>query len=134
MASMKLRAPEVEQKYADDRRKLREKYGDDIPCAMCARPRHTILHSTETMVVTVNDYPYSIFDRRAVAKHLLLTPKRHEASMANFTAAERRDYIDMMALYHEKGYASMTRSLIDTERSVPLHIHTHLMKYTGGII
>lgn len=81
------------------------------------------------MVVTTNDYPYIQFDGMVVEEHLMLIPKRHEASMGGFTSAERREYLQLLALYHQKGYTSMTRSLTDTNRTVPEHIHTHLLRY-----
>lgn len=127
---MTLREPRVQKQYDDDRSMLRQKYGTHIPCLLCNRSRKTIRHSTDTMVVTTNDYPYIQFDGMVVEEHLMLIPKRHEASMGGFTGAERREYLQLLALYHQKGYTSMTRSLTDTNRTVPEHIHTHLLRYS----
>lgn len=129
-----IRDPRVQKQYNDDRELLRQKYGENPPCMLCNRPRHLVRYATKAMMVTVNDYPYIQFDGMEVEEHLMLIPVRHVASMGDFTHDERRDYLQLIALYHQKGYSSMTRSLIDTNRTVPNHVHTHLLRYGSPLL
>lgn len=133
-ARQTLRSPAVQQQYDHDRLALQQRYGNHVPCPLCDRSQPLVRHRTATMIVTDNDYPYWQFDGREVSDHVMLVPYRHVASMEDFTVDERRDYLQLIARYHSKGYSSMTRSLTDDNRTVPLHLHTHLLRYGAPLI
>lgn len=129
------RSPEVQQQYDDARAKATLRYGDTPPCVFCsATKQQKALHTTETMLVLKNDYPYSRFDGLEVKNHLMIVPRRHHKSIGVFNDMERKEYLHLVAVYHARGYATMTRSSTDTHRSVPAHLHTHLFRYGAELV
>lgn len=99
-------------------------------CAFCDdMTAHRIVGALETVVVIENRFPYLTFDGQVVKQHLLLVPLRHVDRFSQFTEQEDSDYHKLLAVYHNDGFSSMTRSVVDTHRSVPGHLHTHLLTY-----
>jgi diadenosine tetraphosphate (Ap4A) HIT family hydrolase len=123
------RSPEVQAAYDRLRERLYEEYGDNAPCPFCDTDDRVVIDAAETMVVYRNDFPYEYLDGQLIQEHLLLVPRRHLGLLRDFTREERDDYWELLATYHQAGYSSLTRSATDTHRSVPLHLHTHLLLY-----
>jgi diadenosine tetraphosphate (Ap4A) HIT family hydrolase len=57
----------------------------------------------------------------------MVFPVRHVTSMIDLTAAERKDFMDIICDYESKGYSVYSRAPSTIARTVP-HIHTHLIK------
>lgn len=123
------RTPEVQEAYDRHRTELWDLYGDNPPCPFCETGGRVILEETATMLVVRNDFPYESFDGQRILQHLMITPRRHIALLEDFNVDEEREYWQLMAVHHKKGFSSLTRSAIDTFRSVPEHLHTHLFFY-----
>ena len=123
------RHPEVQKRYDEDRHKLKEQYGDDVPCALCHVENHRLINAAKTMLVVENMYPYEFYDGRVIKDHYMIVPKRHVNSLTDFTRRERKDYWYLLCKYQDSGYASLTRPNGDTKRSVPHHLHTHLISF-----
>ena len=82
------------------------------------------------MYVTASDHPYEFWEQLDVDEHLLLIPVRHVTSMSELTAAERKDFIDIMCDYESRGYSVYSRAPTNIIRTVA-HIHTHFIKTSG---
>lgn len=125
---------DVQQQYDRDKHVMRSRNNGVIPCPFCktlsSRKR---IEETETMAVVENDYPYEYFDGRLVSRHYIVAPKRHVDTFDVFSEQEEREYWELSVKYHKNGYSNFTRSASDEMRSVPLHLHTHLFKYTEKI-
>lgn len=122
-----MRAPEVQARYDEERKKTATLYGDNPPCPFCDNLGERImLRETSTMIVVKNDFPYQVFDGLPVSHHILLVPRRHTAVLDDFDEQEIHDYWHLVSEYHLQGYSFMTRSAKSTNRSVPAHLHTHL--------
>lgn len=124
-----VRHPEVQKRYDEDRHKLEERYGDDVPCALCRVENHRLINAAKTMLVVENMYPYEYFDGRAVREHFMIVPRRHLNSLHDMTRRERKDYWNLLSQFQDSRYASLTRSNGDPKRTVPLHLHTHLISF-----
>lgn len=122
------RTPEVQAAYDAARAKKRERYGDNAPCPLCLdKTNRTVISDTTTMVVTLNNFPYDTYDSRTVIHHYLITPKRHLQGFGQFNDQEMHDYWTAYRQFSEDGYNTMTRPTQDNHRSVPGHVHTHLL-------
>ena len=122
------RHADVQHQYDEDKIALQQLYGDDIPCPFCAPDRKRI-EELKTMQVLYNDYPYEYFDGRYVKEHIMIVPRRHINLFDSYTAQEHEEYWQLFVKYQLLGYASLTRPVGDTHRSVPAHLHTHLLTY-----
>ena len=123
------RSQDVQARYDARRAALRLQYGKDAPCPFCDDSRRDSSKDYGGIFVLANNYPYEVFDGRGVKEHLMIVPGRHVANFSDFTETEIATYWQVLSKYHAKGYSSMTRSAIDTARSVPAHLHTHLFLY-----
>lgn len=74
-----------------------------------------------------NLFPYALWDDRPVTEHLMIVPKRHIISLAEFDADERYEYMDLIGDYEQRGYSIYSRTDLSPTRSVP-HQHTHLIR------
>jgi ATP adenylyltransferase len=100
---------------------------DTVHCPFCNVTDRVVYAETKTMRVVANKFPYSFWDNRPVAEHILLTPKRHVISLDELTDAEKTEAIHLMSKYEAQGYNVYWRSQDNHTRSVP-HQHTHLIK------
>lgn len=123
------RNPQVQKLYDEQRELMRQQYGDNVPCALCYVENHRLINAAKTMLVVENMYPYEYYDGRAVREHFMIVPRRHLNSLHDMTKRERKDYWNLLAQFQDSRYASLTRSNGDPKRSVPLHLHTHLISF-----
>ena len=123
------RTPEVQAAYDLRREILRNHYGDTPPCPFCATDEREVIEEVTAIQVVRNDFPYDYFDGKHVVQHLMIVPRRHIGLLQDFQPDEEHEYWQLMTRYHKNGYSSFTRSAIDTARSVPDHLHTHLFFY-----
>jgi diadenosine tetraphosphate (Ap4A) HIT family hydrolase len=70
--------------------------------------------------------PYDVFEGRKVLDHLMVIPRRHVESIADFTPEEMLDTMHVIAEYERQGYNAYIRG-VGSVRSVR-HQHTHLIK------
>lgn len=123
------RHPVVQQRYEDWLVSASHQHGNSF-CTFCSELRnHQVIRSLQTMFVIENRFPYEFFDGQAVKQHYLIVPLRHTDRFSQFTHREYEEYHEVLAAYHDQGFSSMTRSVVDTHRSVPGHLHTHLLTY-----
>lgn len=98
-------------------------------CAFClfdASYNHFV-EQTEKFWVVESRFPYAYWDNCRVKEHLMIVPKRHIATFAEFDADESREYFEVMARYEENGYSIYTRAPQNVVKTYP-HLHTHLFK------
>lgn len=125
------RNPQVQAVYDAHRAQLKERYGDAPPCPFCYDlDSRNIIKKSGTMLLLQNDFPYDYYNGRAVTEHQLLLPRRHIATMKEFTPEEVADYWRILSDASLHGYGSMTASAHDDERTVPHHLHTHLFLFS----
>lgn len=79
-----------------------------------------------------NLFPYHIWDGSRTGEHLLIVPKRHIDSIADFTPQERNEYMDLLADYETRGYSTYTRAPTSGRKTV-VHQHTHLIQVGKSI-
>jgi diadenosine tetraphosphate (Ap4A) HIT family hydrolase len=79
------------------------------------------------MYVMPNRVSYDVFEERRVKHHLMVVPKRHVETLADFTKKEKLDYMTLIGEYEKQGYNIYARGVGSISRSVA-HQHTHLIK------
>lgn len=123
------RLPAVENLYQKHIAAIGRRYGQDTPCPLCedASSRDIEL-STDTMHIMANDYPYYMFDGRQVDGHMMLVPRRHVGNLSDLDDRERDEYWRLYLQLSDEGYTTMTRPAGNERRSVPGHVHTHLIR------
>lgn len=124
------RLPAVEKRYEKSRKEQQAQYADgNLPCPLCEDiANRKVLFSTKTMHIMKNDYPYYMFDDLVVKAHIMLVPKRHISQFSEFNRGEMVDYWKILQKLSDQGYNSMTRATGNHRRSVPGHLHTHLIQ------
>jgi diadenosine tetraphosphate (Ap4A) HIT family hydrolase len=128
-----LRNKQTQQEYESWLRHRIEQFGGNPPCPFCeGLSEQRIIHETPLFAVIENKFPYESNDGQRVKHHYLIVPRRHIDRFTQFTDEEVKDYWDIAAYYHEKGYSLETRSFVDAHRSIPEHIHTHLFAYVAA--
>jgi diadenosine tetraphosphate (Ap4A) HIT family hydrolase len=99
-------------------------------CTFCHEltgDKPNVIAENDTMFIIPNRVSYDMFEGQRVADHLMVLPKRHVEMMADFTDAEKRDQMSIMADYEKEGYDIYARGVGNIARSVK-HQHTHLIK------
>lgn len=94
-------------------------------CAAEANERHVA--ETDTILVLPNRVSYDMFEGRRVIEHLMVIPKQHRESFAEFTQQEQLETMQMIAKYESEGYNMYARGVGSISRSMK-HQHTHLIK------
>lgn len=123
------RSQQVQQQYDHDLAVESKQHSGKMPCPFCYLGSREKVEQTATMVVLSNQYPYEYFDGRWVQQHYMIVPRRHLNRFSQFTQEEQQEYWSLLAQYQQAGYVSLTRADGDERRSVPLHLHTHLITY-----
>lgn len=112
-------------------RKTRQRYVTYLNPKMCpfCDPKNV-----EKKVV---DYPhfyimknatqYDHWELHDVTEHLLLNPKNHHETLNTFSDVEKKEMVNIIAEYEQKGYSVYARAYGSPRRSVR-HQHTHLIK------
>lgn len=97
-------------------------------CTFCREVgRSNVLYENATMFVIPNRVKYDMFEGRRVIDHLMVIPKHHRESLADFTDQEKTDQMAIMGDYESRGYNIYARGKGSISRSVD-HQHTHLIK------
>lgn len=86
-----------------------------------------IIAQNDTMAIIANRVSYDLFEGRRVIDHLMIIPKRHVETLAEFTDQEKIDQMNFNGEYEGKGYNVYARGVGSVTRSVK-HQHTHLIK------
>jgi diadenosine tetraphosphate (Ap4A) HIT family hydrolase len=68
-----------------------------------------------------------MFEGRRVVDHLMVIPKRHVETIAEFSDQEKIDQMTVVGEYEAQGYNVYARGVGTISRSVK-HQHTHLIK------
>lgn len=101
---------------------------DEKACQFCASAlNEPVLDENDTMYVIANRVAYDMFEGYPVLDHLMVIPKQHRASIANFTQDEALDHMKLVGKYEAMSYSVYSRGLGSASRSVA-HQHTHLIK------
>ncbi len=97
-------------------------------CQFCAfiTDAEQVLVEHEHFWIVRNIFPYDVWDDYRVAEHLMLVPKRHVVSLADFSDSEKSEYMELIAAYEQRGYSIYSRTDLSPTKSVP-HQHTHLI-------
>lgn len=97
-------------------------------CAFCDDENQSrAIEENDTMFLIPNRVSYDMFEGRRVQDHVMVIPKKHRDSLAEFTADERSDAMLLIGEYEAKGYNVYARGVDSPSRSVQ-HQHTHLIK------
>lgn len=107
----------------------KDKKRTDI-CTLCndyENSKGRIVAENGTMFLMANRVKYDMFEGQRVADHLMIMPKRHVETLADFTEAEKIDQMTILGDYEKQGYDVYARGVGNIMRSVK-HQHTHLIK------
>jgi ATP adenylyltransferase len=99
----------------------------DDSCVFCKRQEWEIVEESDLTLVVRSNHPYDLWEFRDVQEHLLVVPKRHVESLADLSAEEQVDNMNILGRYELDGYDIYARgdgSLTRTQA----HQHTHLIK------
>ncbi len=122
---MATRSRKEEKRYAHYRRHEVPKVG----CQFCAitPDSHQFRQEFKSFYVIENIFPYSMWDGQGVTDHLLVIPKRHTDTIADFSRDEAVEYVNILASYESNGYDVHARGPASNRKSV-VHQHTHFLK------
>ena len=87
---------------------------------------NVVHEETEKFQVINNLFPYDIWDGYAVKEHLLIIPKKHTKTIADFDSKGLQEYASLLAKYEAAGYSIYARSPQNKRKTVS-HEHTHLL-------
>lgn len=77
--------------------------------------------------VTINIFPYNVWDAMSVNSHFMVVPKKHTDSLHGFSRDEKLQYMKIVSEYESRGYSIYTRSPKNKAKTIS-HQHTHLIK------
>lgn len=97
------------------------------PCNDDDAREQNVLFENDTMYVISNRVSYDVFEMQNVEDHLMVIPKRHLESFAEFSDQERLDMMRIVSDHEGRGYHIFARGVGSVNRSVK-HQHTHLIK------
>ena len=86
-----------------------------------------IIDTSRAFWIAKNIFGYDLWDGCRVLEHLMIIPKRHVDSIADFTDKEKLDYLDIIATKEKQGYSLYSRAPQNITKSIP-HQHTHLLR------
>lgn len=98
----------------------------------CEGDSEPITEENDTMYIIKNRVTYDIFEGRRVLDHLMVVPRRHIETLADFTQQEQLDHMEMLSRYEKAGYNVYARGVGSVTRSVK-HQHTHLIKTSNEL-
>jgi len=95
-------------------------------CRAIEEDTDQVVRTHSSLTILRNMFPYSRWDGRGVADHLMIVPKRHITDTNSLAVQESQELIELMREYDMKGYSFYIRS--DTNRSKSMaHLHGHLI-------
>ena len=117
------------RKTRNNYKKLNASDRQQADCTFCRtlKQKAGIVYDGSTMFILSNRVSYDLFEGRAVTDHLMVIPKRHTESLADFTDEEALEMHRLSGEYELKGYNIYARSSDSVTRSVR-HQHTHFIK------
>lgn len=103
--------------------------GDKDICDFCHLDTSAskLLADYPLFMVVTNAFPYATWDGGHLDEHIMLVPKRHVESIAQFTSREQLEFSRLLADYDQAGYSFYGRAAGSQYKSIP-HQHVHLMK------
>lgn len=96
-------------------------------CPFCSDDRVVIKEVFPQFKLLEARYKYEVWDDYRVLEHLMLSPIRHVAKIAELNESEKQEYLDKLGEYESAGYTIYSRAPHDVTRSID-HLHTHLLK------
>ena len=87
-------------------------------------------NALKTLRLVKNTFPYAIFTERRILSHHLLIPFEHCTSFGEMTDDIKSTYYNFVETLIDSGLydSALTNSHLSTMRSIPGHLHTHLLK------
>lgn len=122
---MSTRSRKDEKRYTSYRREVLEQGRCDF-CAITPSSEQFVAESKSFYVIR-NIFPYTQWDGQGVLDHLLLIPKKHTDTIADFTRDEAVEYVGLIASYESRGYDVNSRGPASNRKSV-IHQHTHFIQ------
>lgn len=124
-ASITMRSVAIGRAYVKYRRSLMSK---STSCPLCLDvSKREVVQKYSKFSVIKNDFPYQLYESARVKSHLMVVPHRHVPDFAYLTKIEAAEYMVILQEYSALGYNSMTRAEANIRRSIPDHLHTHLI-------
>lgn len=115
--------------------KYRKQVKSDSICQFCqidSSSPQQISESKYFRTIT-NLFPYDLWDGQGVDHHIMIIPKKHTTSIAEFTDTEAVEFVNLLATYESQGYNVYARAPGNKIKSV-VHQHTHLIKSSRKLL
>jgi hypothetical protein len=106
--------------------KLSDSKGPEADCALCDEAR-VVVNEQGPVRVIQNDFPYAVYQGLPVKEHMMAVTARHVSDLADLTAEEAAVYWRVCAEYNKRSYTLFTQAATKSQRSIPGHIHTHMI-------
>lgn len=100
-------------------------------CPFCDPDPAMFVAETPYAYILKAKYPYDAWDNQTVLEHLLVTPKRHVASLDELTDKEKLAIMKLYGEYEHRGYDIYARGINSVGRTVGAHQHAHLIRPNG---
>jgi galactose-1-phosphate uridylyltransferase len=110
--------------------KLRAKDERTMGCSYCsdyANGTFKLIAEGGTMLTVYNRVPYDMFEGQRVTDNIMVIPKRHVETLADFSDEEKLEHMTIVGNYERQGYDVYARGVGSITRSMT-HQHTHLIK------
>jgi hypothetical protein len=124
------RSPKMHAAYLKQMEQTRQNAASTA-CALCDKGR-TVVQEHGPIRVIKNDYPYAVFQGMPVREHLMVITARHVGGLSELTYEEAAVYWRICAEYSGRDYTLFTQAATKSQRSIPGHIHTHLILCGGS--
>ena len=99
-------------------------------CEFCSPLSDQLVKTTSKFKIIRNKFPYSVWDGQTVVDHLMIVPKKHTDTVADFTDQMVVDFHRVLQDYEQQGYNTYLRAPSSKIKSIH-HQHTHLLKTQG---
>ena len=122
------RSPQTQAAYDSQEEQRKATSLENNLCALCDKDSTRIsVEEMNSIRVIKNDFPYDTFIGLKVKEHLLVISRRHVRDLGQLTDDEQADYWRACAIYSDRGYTLLTQATSGSRRSIPDHVHTHLV-------
>ncbi len=122
------RSTAVQSAYDEFMKNQLSSSGGDFVCALCDKDGTRIsVEELGPVRVIKNDYPYEVYTGLPVREHLLIITQRHISLLGQLSNVEAEKYWTACTEYSDKGYTIVTQAAHNSLRSIPDHIHSHLI-------
>lgn len=101
----------------------------NVACEFCTfqNGHPQIIKDYGDLLVVRNKFPYKMWDNYFVNDQIMLIPKRHITSIAEFDSSEDQQFLTAVKDYESRDYCTYSRVPSAKSKSIA-HLHIHFIK------